>query len=148
MHAFDASLEMQAVQGVPAAHTSFICRTDGRYRNAIGPFGGWTGALLLKSVLSMPQARGAPLALDAQFMGAIEDGDLEVRVSLSRQNRSVGFWRGEVWQKGRICAQAQVTLSTERTSVLLGDAHVPQVPPPDRVPIYVNPRTPVPWLDQ
>src|SRR5262245_34142633 len=149
MHAFDASLAMHAVAGDPSAErAAFIGRTDSRYRNAIGPFGGWTAALMLKSVLDMPAARGAPLALDAQFMGAVDDGDLEVRVSSSRQNRSVGFWRSELWQAGRICAQAQITLSIDRASALLEDAQIPAVPRPDLVPVYVNPRAPVPWLDQ
>jgi acyl-CoA thioesterase len=149
MHPFDASLAMQAVQGdSSAAHKAFSARTDGRYRNAIGPFGGWTAALLLKSVLGMAEARGAPLALDAQFMGPIADGDLEVRVACVRQNRSVGFWCSELRQSDRLCAHAQITLSTERTSVLLQDARFPEVPAPDRVPVYANPRAHVPWLDQ
>src|SRR5262245_40018653 len=118
MHAFDASLVLQARQtDPPAPPKAFSGRADGRYRNAIGPFGGWTAALLLKSVLGMPEARGAPLALDAQFMGAIDDGEFEVRVSASRQNRSVGFWRSELWQAGRVCAQAQIALSMERASL-------------------------------
>ena len=149
MHALDASLALQVVQGDPsAAPATFSGRTDSRYRNAIGPFGGWTAALLLKSVLGMAEARGAPLALDAQFMGAIDDGDVEVRVVLLRQNRSVGFWRSELWQSQRLCAQAQVTLSTDRTSMQLQDARFPEVPAPDRVPVYANPRMRVPWLDQ
>ena len=58
----------------------FTCKPGDRYRNAIGPFGGWIAALLLKAVLCMQEARGAPLALDTLFMGSIDDGDLEVRV--------------------------------------------------------------------
>jgi len=145
MHALDASLDLQPV---PETAGRFACRTSERYRNAIGPFGGWTAALLLQSVLRMPEVRGAPLALDALFMGAIDDGDLDVRVFALRQNRSVGFWRSEVWQGGRICAHAQVTTSTARRSVVLQDAHFPKVPPPAAVPLYDNPRTPVPWVDQ
>lgn len=96
----------------------------------------------------MPEHRGVPLSLDALFMGPMDDDLLEVRVYPVRQNRSVGFWRSEVWQKGRICAQAQVALSMERNSVVLQDALFPQVPAPEDVPLYVNPRTPVAWVDQ
>jgi acyl-CoA thioesterase len=149
MHPLDASLDLS-----PAAHTppgvaaAFTCRASDRYRNAIGPFGGWIAALLLKSVLSVPEARGAPLALDALFMGGMNNDDIEVRVFPLRQNRSVGFWRSEIWQAGRICAHAQVTLSTARQSAVLQDARFPDVPRPDAVAIYDNPRTPVPWVDQ
>jgi acyl-CoA thioesterase len=148
MHPFDTSLELQPTGSAPDGASLFHARTSERYRNAIGPFGGWTAALLLKSVLSMAQARGAPLALDALFMGPIDDGELEVRVSLLRQNRTVGFWRSELWQKGRICAHAQVTLSVARTGSLLQDVQFPNVPRPDALPDYVNPRTPVAWTEQ
>jgi len=145
MHPFDASLEIEAAGPEPGV---FRAATSARYRNAIGPFGGWSAALLLKSVLAMPHARGAPLALDAVFMGAIDDGALETRVLALRQNRSVGFWRAELWQHGRMCAHAQVTLSSPRTGMTMQDARFPQVPPPDSVQTYVNPRTPVPWIEQ
>jgi len=149
MHHFDASLQLRpASSETRVAPGVFSARTSDCYRNAIGPFGGWTVALLLKSVLQMPDVRGAPLALDAVLMGAIDDGDLEVRVYPLRQNRSVGFWRSEVWQAGRICAHAQVTMSTARQSMVLQDAQFPSVPAPDTLPPYVNPRKPVPWLNE
>ena len=69
-------------------------------------------------------------------------------MSCVRQNRSVGFWRGELCQNGRICAHAHIALSVERASTLMQDARFPQVPGPGDVPVYANPRTPVPWLAQ
>ena len=148
MHPFDASLELEAVGNATGTAAVYRARTSDRYRNAIGPFGGWTAALLLRAVLAMPDARGAPLALDAVFMGPIDDGEVEVRVSLLRQNRTVGFWRSELWQRGRICAHAQVTLSIVRSGAVLQDARLPVVPNPDSVTEYVNPRTPVAWIQQ
>ncbi len=152
MHPLDASLALEPAEPAEPAPAPparvFRARTSDRYRNAIGPFGGWIAALLLKSVLVHPDARGAPLALDALFMGAIAEGELEVRVTPLRQNRTVGFWRSEAWQRGRICAQAQVTLSAPRPGMRLADAVFPEVPPPGAVTDYVNPRTPVPWIGQ
>lgn len=149
MHALDLSLQLEPITPAPhGAAAAFVCRASDRYRNAIGPFGGWIAALLLRGVLAAPEVQGSPLALDALFMGAMDDGLLEVRVYSIRQNRSVGFWRSEVWQKGRICAQAQVTLTIARDSVVLQDARFPQVPQPAEVPVYRNPRVPVAWVDQ
>jgi acyl-CoA thioesterase len=148
MHPFDQSLELETVAHSAGNAGVYRARTSERYRNAIGPFGGWTAALLLESVLHMPEARGAPLALDAVFMGPIDDGELEVRVVLLRQNRTVGFWRSEAWQRGRICAHAQVTLSAARAGQTLQDARFPQVASADALPVYVNPRLPVAWIDQ
>ena len=148
MHPLDASLELEAIGGSAGTGAAFRARTSDRYRNAIGPFGGWTAALLLKGVLVMAQARGAPLSLDALFMGPIDDGEVEVRVALLRQNRSVGFWRSELWQHGRMCAHAQIALTVQRSGLALQDASLPQVPPPESVAVYTNPRTPVAWIDQ
>jgi len=149
MHALDQSLQLEAIAPVPhGAAAAYICRASERYRNAIGPFGGWIAALLLRGVVDLPEMRGVPLALDALFMGAMDDGLLEVRVYPLRQNRSVGFWRSELWQKGRLCAHAQITLTMERNSIVLQDASFPQVPPPGNVPVYQNPRIPVAWVDQ
>jgi acyl-CoA thioesterase len=149
VHPLDSSLALTPVSGTAAGDSAvFACQTSPCYRNAIGPFGGWIAALLLKAVMHMPNKQGEPLALDALFMGAIGEGDLEVRVSRLRQNRSVGFWRSEVWQRGRICAHAQVTTSVARQSMVLQDAQFPDVPDPDALSAYANPRTPVPWIDQ
>jgi len=149
MHALDASLALQPLTPAPhGAIAAYLCHASDRYRNAIGPFGGWIAALLLHAVLRAPEVRGAPLAIDALFMGSIAQADLEVRVYALRQNRSVGFWRSEVWQVGRMCAHAQVTMSSVRHSAELQDARFPQVPPPDAVAVYANPRSPVPWAGQ
>lgn len=149
MHPLDSSLDLVPASTVHAgAAAVFTCRAPERYRNAIGPFGGWIAALLLKGVLAVPSARGVPLALDALLMGSMDDSDLEVRVLPLRQNRSVGFWRSEIWQRGRVCAHAQVTMSMVRRSLVMQDAHFPSVPAHDAVPVYDNPRSPVPWIDQ
>ncbi len=148
MHPFDASLALGAASSDAAGAAVYRTRTSERYRNAIGPFGGWTAALLLRAVLHMPQARGVPLSLDAIFMGPIDDGEIEIRTVLLRQNRTVGFWRSELWQRARICAHAQVALSITRSGAALQDARMPAVPSPDVVPEYVNPRVPVAWIKQ
>jgi hypothetical protein len=81
-------------------------------------------------------------------MGPIDDGAVEVRVARMRQNRSVGFWRSELWQRGKLCAHAQVALTLERVSRILADAHCPAVEAPEHYPVYVNPRVPVAWIEQ
>jgi len=150
MHPLDASLELTPLpEPPPGCACAFACRPGEHYRNAIGPFGGWIAALLLQGVLRAPEARGTPLALDALFMGGMDASELELRVYALRQNRTVGFWRSEAWQKGRLCSQAQVTLSMARESlVVMQDARFPQVPGPEQLAVYDNPRTPMPWVDQ
>jgi len=149
MHPLDTSLALRPAASTPAgAAAAFVAGSGGAYKNAIGPFGGWIAALLLQGVLRTPDVRGAPLALDAQFMAGMDDGELEVRVYPLRQNRTVGFWRSEVWQGGRFCSHAQVTMSLPRAGLVLQDAVFPAVPSAESLDDYVTPRTPVPWCDQ
>jgi acyl-CoA thioesterase len=148
MHPLDASLDLQPFGPATDGAQVFTGRTSSGYRNAIGPFGGWTAAALLEAVRRMPEVRGVPLALTTSFIAGIHEGEFEVRVALSRQNRSVGFWRSELWQAERMCAQALVTMAAVRETMVLRDARCPDVPPANAVAVYDNPRDPVPFLGQ
>ncbi len=105
------------------------------YWNAIGPFGGWIGAMLLNAVLCEPEARGDPVALQAQFIGPLHQAPFALRTACLRRNRTTAFWRSEILQARQeggpemVCAHASVTLSDWRDTFTLADATMPVVPP-------------------
>lgn len=108
--------------------------TDGRYWNAIGPWGGWTAGLLLKAVLSEPEARAAPVAMTVNLMGGLSEGALEVRTRSMRQGRSVGFWTSELIQDGQAAAMAMVTMGERRETFRSCEAVFPEAPAPESLP--------------
>ena len=109
------------------------------YWNAIGPFGGWIAAMLLHAVQSEPTARGDPVALQAQFIGALRQAPFSIHTTCLRQNRTVAFWRSEIRQSRQdgqeevTCAHATVTLSDWRDTFTLADAAMPEAPPAARL---------------
>ncbi len=134
-HPLDESLALEA-RGPNLWHSS----SSPLYWNAIGPFGGWIGAMLLHAVLCEPEARGDPVALQAQFIGPLRQAPFTVRTACIRQNRTTAFWRSEILQARddggaeAVCAHASVTLSDWRDTFTLADARMPVVPPAETLP--------------
>ncbi len=129
-HPLDLSLALS-----PAGPHLWHSPSSPLYWNTIGPYGGWIAAMLLHAVLCEEDARGDPVALQAQFIGSLRQAPFHVRTSCMRQNRSTAFWRSEILQadedggEERVCAHASVTLSGWRDTFTLADARMPEVPP-------------------
>ncbi len=130
---FDRAMALEAVSpglwraGAPAA-----------YWNRLGPFGGWTAAILLQAVLDEPNRHGEPLALHVQFIGAIEDGPFTLTTRLVRANRSTQFWQAEMRQDsqsgqalGATVAFGVVTLGVRRPTAGFLDITMPLSAPPE-----------------
>jgi hypothetical protein len=135
LHPLDQSLALE-----PRGDHLWHSPSSPLYWNAIGPFGGWIGAMLLHAVLSEPQARGDPVALQAQFIGPLRQAPFLLRTTCVRQNRTTAFWRSEILQAREegaaeaVCAHASITLSDWRDTFTLADATMPLVPPADTLP--------------
>lgn len=112
-------------------------RTDPAYWNRIGPFGGWTAAILLNAVLHEPSRQGELLAMHAQFMGPIEDGAYTLATRLLRANRSTQFWRVEMRQESAqgpaAVAFGAVTLGVRKESAAFVDVEMPNVAAPETI---------------
>ena len=131
-HRFDQSLRIESL-----AANVWQSKGSALYWNVIGPYGGWIAAMLLHAVQSEPDARGDPLALQAQFIGPLAQAPFTVHTHCLRQNRSMAFWRSEIRQarepggEQKVCAQATVTLGTWRDTFTLADAVMPRVARPE-----------------
>jgi acyl-CoA thioesterase len=126
--AFDDTLRLaRAGAGLWTSHT------DKRFWNAIGPFGGWTAALLMKAVLAEPERRGDPVAMTVNFIAGLKDAALDVRTTCVRQGRSMEFWNAEIVQDGAVCAQAMLSLAPARESARHAVARMPDAPAPEAI---------------
>jgi len=120
--------------------------THPAYGNMVGPFGGTTMAVLLRSVLDHPERRGVPFALTVNYCKAIQDGPFELRARLARDGRSVQHWVMELAQNGAVAATATaVTGSSERETFSHQTVAAPKAPAFETVaPLSSNVR--VAWL--
>lgn len=109
-------------------------RTSPGYGNAVGPFGGWIAALLMRAILNQgPQ--GEPLSLTVTFLGGCKDGELTGSTRLLRRSRTNEHWTAEFSDSENLVAHAVASFGLRRPTVALGDLPPPEpAPPADTVP--------------
>lgn len=132
IHPFDDALRLEDLGG-----GRFRGRTSPAYWNMAGPFGGITGALMLKAVLAHPERRGRPVALTVNFCGAVAEGEFEIVVSLMRDGKSTQHWNVEMRQAGKgVATTASAVTGAERDTWSHRPSSPPDMPPADEVPVY------------
>lgn len=142
-HALDDALRLEM-----AGPGRFRGRTAPAYWNMAGPFGGITGALMLKAVLAHPECRGRPVALTVNFCGAVAEGEFEIGVTLMRDGKSTQHWNVEMRQEGRgVATTASAVTGAERETWGHRPAQPPQIPPAEAVPLYPTAGR-MAWFDQ
>jgi acyl-CoA thioesterase len=131
-HPLDEALSLETI-----GDGRFRGRTTPAYWNMAGPFGGITGALMLRAVLEHPEAQGRPVALTVNFCGAVAEGEFEITARLVRGGKSTQHWQVEMAQEGRgVATTASVVMGVERETWSHAQAQPPKVPPADAVPLY------------
>lgn len=109
-----------------------------------GMFGGWTAALLLKSVLSDARAEGEAAAITLSYVNRVSPGrELAVTASPLGGGRSVMTWRAEVRREGdeTLLASASVLLANRRESDGFTEWAFPEAPVPEDLPMIHPPAT-------
>jgi acyl-CoA thioesterase len=127
-YAFDGALDLS-----PDGPRRWSSRVDKRYWNAIGPWGGWTAGLLLKTVLSEADHAGDPVAMTINLMGGLDESPITLETRPVRQGRSMEFWTCELIQNGQPAAMAMVTLGQRRDTFGAHEAIFPQAPAPETI---------------
>jgi acyl-CoA thioesterase len=99
-----------------------------------GMFGGWTAALLLKSVLVDPRAEGEASAINVNYVSRIvPKSELSVRVRPMGGGRSVMTWRAEIFADGGedVLAAGHVVLTSRRDGTVFTEFARPEAPEPE-----------------
>jgi hypothetical protein len=112
LHPFDAATAL-AWQGPGHA----LAHTSPGYWAFVGPFGGFTAAVMLRAVLEHPDAAGDALAITVNYCAPLVEGPIDVAVTCSRANRSTQHWSVVLTQDGgEAAATATVVLAARRES--------------------------------
>jgi len=122
-------------------------RTSKAYANFGGPFGGFTAACLLRSVLEHPKRQDVPVALTVNYCAAITDSDFEITAREVRSGKSTQHWLVELKQGDVTSATASVVCGAHRA---VWSHHPAEKPPADaweKVPVFDQFR-PGGWLNQ
>lgn len=92
---------------------------DADHEAGTGMFGGWTAAVLLKSVLNDTRIEGEVAAINVNYVNRISPRSvIEIRVQPLGGGRSVTTWRSDVLSEegGALLATATVVMTHKRTS--------------------------------
>ena len=109
-----------------------------------GMFGGWTAALLLKSVLNDARAEGEPAAMTVSYVNRVSPGrELAVNATPLGGGRSVMTWRAEVRREDdeTLLAKASVVLANRRETDGFTEWVLPEAPVPESLPMIHPPAT-------
>jgi acyl-CoA thioesterase len=112
-------------------------RADPRYETGTGMFGGWTAALLLRSVIDDPGVQGAASAITVNYLKRIAPGsDLMLRTRLLGASRSIAFWQTELFAAGEqdASAMASVIVTQRKPSDGFTEYAKPTASGPDALP--------------
>lgn len=129
---------MESTTGMtPVEPGYYMARTHPAYWNMIGPFGGWGALLAIRGAMTDARADGAfPVSASVQFMGPMEQGDIIVRATALRLNRSTSFWHTTLHQphdSSPVVAGA-VTLAKRRDGFARRNLVRPIYPAPEEMP--------------
>lgn len=124
----------------PAGEGEWRGFADPAFEANTGMFGGWTAALLLKSVLSDQRAVGAPISLSVNYVRRIAPGgEVCVRARRCGGSRSVTTWMAEISIDDDIMAAATIVLGVRRASDGFTECIMPAAADPKSVPMFHPP---------
>jgi acyl-CoA thioesterase len=142
LHPFDSAIALEA--DGPGRYRG---QSPDAYWNMAGPFGGTTAAVLLRAALLDQPDGVAPVALTVNYCAALERGAFQIGVRKLRSGKSVRHVSLEMTQSDAITASASVVLALRRASWQHQVAAMPDVPPPDAVPL-LDTGGRLPWLQR
>ena len=136
----------ESIRLAPAGPHTWTATADPRRVASTGMFGGWTAALLLQAVRGDAAGRdqGSPVSLSVHYVSAIAPGSaLALRTRFVGGTRALSTWQVElaIGAAESPAALATVVLAPRRETFGFTEAPMPEVPPPDGLPIVHPPGT-------
>jgi acyl-CoA thioesterase len=107
---------------------------DPRYEAGTGMFGGWTAAVMLRSVMDDAARLGQPSALTANYVGKVDPGSgVMLRSRRVGGSRSIHHWKSELLaaDDGRVLAHAMLVFAERRDTDGFTESTMPNAPDPD-----------------
>ena len=118
----------------PTGDQRWTAFADPRYEAAIGMFGGWTAAVLLRSVIDDNSRLGTPSALTVNYVAKVDPGaDVVIRSRRVGGSRSLHHWQSELLagDDHRVLAHAMSVFADRRETDGVTEPTMPNAPDPD-----------------
>ena len=132
---------------VTAGDSRWQGRTSPDYFAFVGPFGGFTAAIILRALMEHPQRAGDPLAITVNYCAPIAEGEFDLDVRLVKANRSSQHWSVELSQGGGdVATLATAVFAERRPSWSHQQAQMPDATAFDKTMPYA--KIAAPWVKQ
>lgn len=102
------------------------------FQNMIGPYGGWSVAVLANALLKAVPEGLELVSITTDFMTAVPDGPFAIEVSCDRAGRGTQFWQANLISDatGQISNRATAVLAKRRDTFEWTEGERPQAPDP------------------
>jgi acyl-CoA thioesterase len=132
MHVFDQSLALEA-RASETDTARFNARAHEGFANIIGPYGGWSAALLAKAVSQAGADDMELTSLTTDFLAGVPVGPVTLDLACDRAGKSTQFWRGTIssGEEDRLANRAVAILSRRRETVSWVEGERPDAPEPE-----------------
>lgn len=145
MHLFDEATHLDAVMKEDGA-ARFRGAAHPGFKNMVGPYGGWSAAMMAKAILSSGDPELRLVSLTTDFLAGVEEGAVELDARCDRSGRSTQFWSASLRAPGAptVANQAMGILSRGRETVSWTQGERPDAPAPEDCP---RPEIPLAWTE-
>jgi acyl-CoA thioesterase len=132
MHVFDESLAMTAHPAI-ADGLRYEAATHPGFANIIGPYGGWSAALLGKAVIEASGSDMELTSITTDFLAGAPLGPVSVDLDCDREGRSTEFWRATISRGDdrKLANRAVAILARRRETVAWVEGVRPEAPEPE-----------------
>ncbi|MBU4609917.1 thioesterase family protein [Achromobacter sp. GG226] len=146
-HVFDEAMRLTRLEGGEQGST-WQGGTHPAYWNMVGPFGGYTAAILMQALMTDPVRQGTPVSLSVTYAAPIREGAYTVQTRLVSATRSTQHWSVQLVQGETVAVNAIALLAQRRPVWGTRDIAMPDVPPAASLPrLELDPKRPA-WVQR
>ena len=131
MSVFDAAMQLKPGEG----EGQWTGQTHPGFQNMIGPYGGWSAAILAKAILEQAEDDLELVSLTVEFLSAIPDGAVVIEVECDRAGKGTSFWSARMLshQTQEVCCKASAVLARRKDTLEWTEPSMPDVAAPENL---------------
>jgi len=132
MHLFDEAIDLKRVREGDD-FVVFSATAHPAFTNIIGPFGGWTAAILAQAMIASAKQGMELVSITTDFLAGVEEGPVEIETRCDRAGKNTEFWSARLTgNQGEVLgARATGILSRRRDTIGWTEGVFPDAPDPE-----------------
>jgi acyl-CoA thioesterase len=132
VHAFDLSTALERATG-EGPDARFTGAATPHFKNIIGPYGGWSAAILAKGLIEAAGPEMELVSITTDFLAGAREGPVALDVVCDRGGKNTQFWHASLTAQGdsNPSNRAMGILSRRRETIRWTEGSRPDAPAPE-----------------